>query len=32
VNIPWAVGPRVQEWRPFAFSFYPSGMHTIILK
>jgi hypothetical protein len=32
VNIPWAVGPRVQEWRPFAFSFYPSGMHTITLK
>jgi hypothetical protein len=32
VNIPWAVGPRVQEWRPFAFSFYPSAMHTITLK
>jgi peptide/nickel transport system substrate-binding protein len=32
VNIPWAVGPRVQEWKPFAFSFYPSGMHTITLK
>ena len=32
VNIPWAVGPRVQEWRPFAFSFFPSGMHTITLK
>jgi peptide/nickel transport system substrate-binding protein len=32
VNIPWAVGPRVQTWRPFAFSFFPSGMHTITLK
>ena len=32
VNIPWAVGPRVQTWRPFAFSFFPSGMHTIVLK
>jgi peptide/nickel transport system substrate-binding protein len=32
VNIPWAVGPRVAEWRPFAFSFYPSGMHTIVLE
>ena len=32
VNIPWAVGPRVQEWRPFTFSFYPSAMHTITLK
>jgi hypothetical protein len=32
VNIPWAVGPRVVEWQPFAFSFYPSGMHTIVLQ
>jgi ABC-type transport system substrate-binding protein len=32
VNIPWAVGPRVQSWTPFAFSFFPSGMHTIVLK
>jgi peptide/nickel transport system substrate-binding protein len=32
VNIPWAVGPRVLEWQPFAFSFYPSGMHTIVLE
>jgi peptide/nickel transport system substrate-binding protein len=32
VNIPWAVGPRVKTWQPFAFSFYPSGMHTITLE
>jgi peptide/nickel transport system substrate-binding protein len=32
VNIPWAVGPRVENWQPFAFSFFPSGMHTITLK
>jgi peptide/nickel transport system substrate-binding protein len=32
VNIPWAVGPRVQTWQPFTFSFFPSGMHTITLK
>jgi peptide/nickel transport system substrate-binding protein len=32
VNIPWAVGPRVQTWQPFAFSFFPSGMHTITLE
>ncbi len=32
VNIPWGVGPRVTAWQPFTFSFYPSGMHTIVLK
>ena len=32
VNIPWGVGPRVAEWQPFTFSFFPSGMHTIVLK
>jgi peptide/nickel transport system substrate-binding protein len=32
VNIPWALGPRVVDWRPFAFSFFPSGIHTIVLK
>jgi ABC-type transport system substrate-binding protein len=32
VNIPWAVGPRVENWQPFSFSFFPSGMHTITLK
>jgi ABC-type transport system substrate-binding protein len=32
VNIPWGVGPRVQTWQPFTFSFFPSGMHTITLK
>ncbi len=32
VNIPWALGPRVADWRPHAFSFFPSGIHTITLK
>ena len=32
VNIPWAVGPRVTNWQPFTFSFYPSGLHNIVLK
>jgi peptide/nickel transport system substrate-binding protein len=32
VNIPWGVGPRVKTWQPFAFSFFPSGIHTITLE
>jgi oligopeptide transport system substrate-binding protein len=32
VNIPWGAGPRVTNWQPFAFSFFPSGLHTIVLK
>jgi peptide/nickel transport system substrate-binding protein len=32
VNIPWAVGPRVAEWQPWPFSFYPSNLHGIVLK
>ena len=32
VNIPWGVGPRVTTWKPFTFSFFPSGLHTIVLK
>jgi hypothetical protein len=32
VNIPWGVGPNVETWQPFNFSFYPSGLHTITLK
>ena len=32
VNIPWGVGPRVTAWQLFTFSFFPSGLHTIVLK
>lgn len=32
VNIPWSVVPRVTTWQPFTFSFFPSGMHTIVLR
>lgn len=32
INIPWAVGPQVSEWQPFPLSFYPSALHTIVLK
>jgi peptide/nickel transport system substrate-binding protein len=32
VNIPWGVSARVATWEPFAFSFYPSALHTITLK
>jgi len=31
-NIPWGVGTRVKEWSPFPLSFWPSGLHTIVLK
>ena len=32
VNIPWAVGPRIESWEPRPLSLYPSAMHTIVLK
>lgn len=32
VNIPWAVGPRISTWRPYALSSYPSALHTITMK
>jgi peptide/nickel transport system substrate-binding protein len=32
INIPWGVGPRVVQWTPFPLAFYPSGLHTIVLK
>jgi peptide/nickel transport system substrate-binding protein len=31
-NVPWGVGPRVVEWQPWPFSFYPSNLHSIVLK
>ncbi len=31
-NIPWAVGPRVAEWRPYPLSSFPSALHTVTLK
>ena len=32
VNIPWAVGPRIQTWAPWPLAFFPSGLYTITLK
>jgi ABC-type transport system substrate-binding protein len=32
VNIPWGVGPRIREWTPFPMSFWPSGLHTIVVE
>ena len=32
VNIPWAVGPRIESWQPRPLNLYPSAMHTIVLK
>jgi peptide/nickel transport system substrate-binding protein len=32
INIPWAIGPDVENWEPFPVAFYPSGLHTLKLK
>ena len=32
VNIPWALGQDVENWAPHPVAFFPSGMHTLILK
>jgi peptide/nickel transport system substrate-binding protein len=32
LNIPFAVGPRIQTWEPYPLAFYPSALHTITLK
>lgn len=34
VNIPWAVGPRIdsERWKPYPLAFWVSSYHTIILK
>ena len=32
VNIPWAVSSRVEDWKPFSLAFYPSAVHTLVLK
>ncbi len=32
INLPWGVGPRIVEWTPFPMAFWPSGLHTIVLK
>jgi len=32
INIPWGVGSRVVEWTPFPLAFYPSGLHTLVLR
>ena len=32
VNIPWGVGPRVENWEPYPLSLWVSAYHTITLK
>ena len=32
INVPWGVAPRVLEWIPRPMAFYPSALHTIVLK
>lgn len=32
VNIPWAAGPRIENWEPWPLSFFPSAPWTITLK
>ena len=32
INVPWGVAPRVLEWTPQPMAFYPSALHTIVLK
>jgi ABC-type transport system substrate-binding protein len=32
LNIPFAVGPRIETWEPYPLAFYPSALHTITLK
>ena len=33
VNLPWAVGPRIQTWEPYPVASYPaSSLYTITLK
>jgi len=32
VNIPWAVGPRIDDWKPWPLAFFPSSPWTMTLK
>jgi peptide/nickel transport system substrate-binding protein len=32
LNIPWAVGPRIETWRPWPLSDHTTAVHTITLK
>ena len=32
VNIPWAVGPRIENWEPWPLAFFPSAPWTLTLK
>jgi peptide/nickel transport system substrate-binding protein len=32
INIPWAVGPRIESWNPYPLAFWLSSYHSIILK
>ena len=32
VNIPWGVGPRIEDWQPWPLAFFPSGHYTLTVK
>ena len=32
VNIPWAVGPRIDNWEPWPLAFFPSAPWTLTLR
>ena len=32
VNIPWALGPRIENWEPWPLAFHPTARHTTTLK
>ena len=32
VNIPWAAGPRIEDWQPWPLAFFPSSPWTLTLK
>jgi ABC-type transport system substrate-binding protein len=32
VNIPWAVGPRIETWKPYPLASHPTGLHTMTLR
>jgi peptide/nickel transport system substrate-binding protein len=32
VNIPWGLGPRIDNFEPWPLAFHPTGRHTLTLK
>jgi len=32
INIPWALGPDVENWERYPVAFYPNSLYTLILK